>query len=60
MKVKLLVGRCGADFSQSPGDIVDVTDGEAARMIEAGQAEPLRFEQKQNASKKQKSEKAVK
>lgn len=60
MKVKLLVARCGVDFSQSPGDIVDVSSDEAARMIEAGQAEAMRQEAKETATKSNKSEKAAK
>lgn len=51
MKVKLLVGRASADFSQNAGDVVDVPDGEGARMIEAGQAVPV---------VEQKTERAVK
>lgn len=39
MKVKLLVGRAGADFSQSPGEIVDLPTDEAQRYVESGQAE---------------------
>jgi hypothetical protein len=45
MKVKLLVGRASADFSQNAGDVVDVDINEGARMIEAGQAVPV-IEQK--------------
>lgn len=39
MKVKLLVSRGGIDFSQSPGDVVEVSAAEGKRMIAAGQAE---------------------
>ena len=42
MKVKLLVGRSGLDFVQSRGELVDVSDAEGARLIAAGQAEPVR------------------
>lgn len=42
MKIKLLVPRVGADFSQNRGDEITVSDAEAIRMIEAGQAVPVR------------------
>ena len=45
MKVKLLVSRSGADGSFSPGDVITVTGDEAKRMIEAGQAQPVRMAQ---------------
>ena len=38
MKIKLLTSRSGVDFSQNCGDIIEVKDDEAQRMIEAGQA----------------------
>lgn len=38
MKVKLLVSRAGVDSAHSPGDVIDVSDAEALRMVEAGQA----------------------
>ena len=38
MKIKLLVARAGAGFSQNRGDEIEVGDDEAARMIDAGQA----------------------
>ena len=41
MKIKLLTSRAGADFSQNVGDVVDVSDGEGKRMIDAGQAIPV-------------------
>lgn len=46
MKVKLLVGRAGINFSQSPGDIIDVTDKEAKAMIAAGQAQSVSTKKK--------------
>lgn len=49
-KVKLLVSRAGPGFSQSPGDVVEVSDDEALRMAEAGQCEPI--VKKETASKK--------
>jgi hypothetical protein len=40
MKVKLLTGRVGTGFSQEPGQVIDLPDGEARRMIQSLQAEP--------------------
>lgn len=60
MKIKLLVSRSGADGAQNVGDIIDVTDGEAVRMIEAGQAEAIRSAPKpENTMRNAKSEKAT-
>lgn len=42
MKIKLLVSRVSATGAENRGDIVDVSDSEAIRMIEAGQAEAVR------------------
>ena len=39
MLVKMLVSRAGLDFSQNRGDVVDIEDAEALRMIAAEQAE---------------------
>lgn len=39
MQVKLLQARAGVDFSQSRGDVIDVSEAEGERMIAAGQAE---------------------
>jgi|DEB0MinimDraft_4_1074332.scaffolds.fasta_scaffold00561_6 hypothetical protein len=39
MKVKLLTGVAGPDFSYSPGETVDLDDDYAQRMIDSGQAE---------------------
>ena len=44
MKVKLLTSRAGVDFSQNVGDVVEVSGEEGKRMIENGQAVPLRNE----------------
>lgn len=35
MKVQLLVGRCGPGIVQNRGDIIEVGDDEAVRMMEA-------------------------
>lgn len=42
MQVKLLIARATATGSENRGDIVEVSDAEAVRMIEADQAEPVR------------------
>jgi hypothetical protein len=43
MKVKLLVSRASVVHGpQAYGDIIDVDDAEAIRMIEANQCEPVR------------------
>lgn len=43
MKLKMLVGMAGADFSLSPGDETErFSAGETKRMIEAGYAVPVR------------------
>ena len=57
MKVKLLVSRAGVDFVQSAGEVVDVSADEAKRMIEAGQAGPVKTVER--AVKKTKTEKAI-
>lgn len=41
MKITLLVSRASAAGSQNRGDVIDVGDAEAFRMIEAGQAQPF-------------------
>lgn len=42
MKIKLLTAMAGARFAFRYGDIVDMPDDKARRMIEKGQAEPYR------------------
>lgn len=42
MKVKLLVARATSSGAENRGDVIDVSSDEAVRMIEAGQAEPVR------------------
>lgn len=60
MKVKLLVSRSGAMGAQNAGEEVEVTTDEAARMIAAGQAEPVRSKSPEKAVKRRKAEKATK
>lgn len=38
MKVKLLVGLSGNEYSLAPGDEYDFAEGEAARLVDAGYA----------------------
>lgn len=60
MKVKLLVSRCGPIVNDNAGDEIEVSEAEGGRMIEAGQAVPVRAEKKQTATRKPTTEKAVK
>ena len=61
MKVKLLVARAAATGAENRGDVVEVSDDEAVRMIEAGQAEPIRTAKApEKAVKRSKAEKATK
>jgi len=38
MRIKLKIGRAGYGFSWRPGQIVDVRDAEAQRLVDAGKA----------------------
>ena len=38
MKLKLLIGLSGSEYSLAPGDEYDFSDGEAGRLIAAGYA----------------------
>jgi hypothetical protein len=64
MQIKLLVGRAGVDFSQNRGDVIDVEEAQARRMIAAEQAVEVGAEPRadavQKAVKAAKTEKAVK
>lgn len=61
MKIRLLVPRAGPAGAQNRGDEVEVSDAEAVRMFEAGQAEPVRKSiQPETATSKRKSEKTHK
>lgn len=42
MHVKMIQCQAGTDFVRNPGDVVEVSDAEAIRMIEAGIALPVR------------------
>lgn len=61
MQVRLLTSRATSSGAQNRGDVIDVDDAEAVRMIEAGQAEAVRSKPApEKAVKRSKSEKAVK
>lgn len=60
MKIKLLVSRAGPDGAFNAGDEIDVDAAEAARMIEAGQASPVRDARIERAVAPSKAEKARK
>jgi hypothetical protein len=55
MKVKLVISRCGAGFTDNVGDEIEVTKEEAKRMMEASppQCVPVRGKNKvEKATKK--------
>lgn len=61
MQIKLLVSRATITGSQSRGEIIDVAQEEAERMIDAGQAELVRnAPPSENTSKASRKEKAKK
>ena len=61
MQVKLLVARATATGSENCGDIIEVSNAEAARMIEAEQAEAVRISKApEKAVKRSKREQASK
>ena len=60
MRITLLCSRAGVGFAQNAGDVIDVSDAEAGRMIEAGQALPVRDELRETAARKPRREKATK
>jgi hypothetical protein len=51
MKVRLLVSRGGLEFSQTPGQEIEVSDDEGGRMIADGQAVSLEPETKPDTTK---------
>lgn len=55
MRVKLLTSRAGVDFSQSRGEIVEVSSDEGARLIAGGLAEPVRDAGRETAASKRRS-----
>ena len=50
MRVKLLVGRAGTDYAQSPDEIIEVSDREGARLIQSEQAEPVVADERETAT----------
>ena len=60
MKIRLLVSRAGPAGAQNRGEEIEVSEAEAIRMVEAGQAEPVRSAPVERAVKATKAEKAVK
>ena len=60
MKVKLLIARATATGPENRGDVIEVSDAEAIRMIEAGQAEAVRSAPVEKAVRKPRTEKASK
>jgi len=56
MKIKLLVSRAGPGISQNAGDVVQIENEEAARMIAAGQAVAVSKKEKEFAFKKKVTE----
>ena len=60
MQVRLLTARASALGAQDRGAVVEVTAEEAARMIETGQAEPVRMAAPEKAVRRAKTEKAIK
>lgn len=60
MKIRLLTARATATGAENRGAEVEVSDAEAIRMIEAGQAEPVREVKVERAVKAPRAEKAAK
>jgi len=60
MKIKLLTARATATGAENRGDVIDVPDAEAVRMIEAGQAEAIRQAAPEKAVSARKAERAAK
>ena len=60
MQIKLLTARATATGSENRGDVVDVSDAEAVRMIESGQAEPFRAVKSEKAVKRSGAERTSK
>lgn len=56
MKIRLLVGRAGANFAQNRGDEIEVGTEEGLRMIAAEQAELIRQDEPEKAVKRAKVE----
>ena len=59
-KVRMLVSMAGTDFVHEQGSVIDVTEAEALRYVEAGIAEAMQSAPVERAVKKVAVEKAVK
>lgn len=59
-KVKLLTSMAGIGFSHNAGDVVDCSEAEAKRFVEAGIAELVEAPKVEKAVKKTVTRKAVK
>ena len=57
MKVKLLVGRASPTTSNSPGDVITVTDDEGRRLVARGRAEIVP-DQPERATRKRREKRA--
>ena len=60
MKIMLLTSRSGPNGTQNRGEEIDVSDAEGIRMIESGQAAPVRGQKVERAVPKTPTEKAKK
>jgi hypothetical protein len=60
MKIQLLVARATATGAENRGDVIEVPQAEALRMIEAGQAVAVRSAEPERAVKASKAERAAK
>lgn len=60
MKIRMLTGLSGPDVSAGPGDVIERSEAEAQRLIEAGFAEPVREEKREYAVRKDQREKTIK
>lgn len=58
MKIELLVPRAASAGPQNRGDVIEVSDAEAIRMIEAGHAVAIRSVKPETAVKPVRAEKA--
>lgn len=56
MKIKLNTARTGEGIFNNVGDVIDVSDEEAARYVKSGQAEYVKDEDKSGSTRPQKSE----
>lgn len=59
MKIKMLTSMSGPTVQRRPGDEIEVSAGEARRLIESGFAEPVRSEPREKAVSREPHEKAV-